>query len=294
MIPTYNRPDLLQKTLMSVLAQVDINDNFQIEVIDNFSDENLAIAALVYSIGKKRVSYYRQPSSVPFQRNWNTCIERAKGKWVHILHDDDIVLPGFYREYGKFLSTHPSVGLVFSRPSLINEQDVEVGRSPISDLQTHDGVINDILPILIRNNIICSTSVVVPKAVYNHLNGFSETLEHTVDWEEWIRISLCYPVGYIRVQRPLMAYRIRTHGLAGDTVKIERIDKKYRDCLYIFETFSSNLPDNKKQICSRAFRKMLLDDSLTQLKLTIKFKKILPAMLHFKWCLKFIYLWMLS
>ena len=27
---------------------------------------------------------------------WNRCIERARGEWVHILHQDDIVLPGFY------------------------------------------------------------------------------------------------------------------------------------------------------------------------------------------------------
>jgi glycosyltransferase involved in cell wall biosynthesis len=293
MIPTYNRPDYLRKTLASVLAQVDNPEDFQIEVIDNFSDEHFAIADLVQSVGKGMVKYYRQSSVVPFQRNWNTCIEHAKGKWVHILHDDDLVLSGFYTEYGNYLKSHPNVGLVFSHVSLINEVGNFIGfyNKPVP--KTKNGILTDALSTLITDNIICSTSVVVPKAVYNRLMGFNEKIAQTIDWEEWLRISVNYPVGYIHSSTPLIAYRIRTHGLPADTEMSERIDNRYLDILYIIDTYLPYIPDENKNSCYRRFMKTFAFDAFAQVKILVKKLKFYPATLHLRWCIVFLYKWIL-
>ena len=74
----------------------------QIEVIDNFS-QDINIPEFVKDIGGGRVSCYRQPRHVDFQENWTTCIQRSRGRWVHILHDDDMVLPGFIGNIGNLL-----------------------------------------------------------------------------------------------------------------------------------------------------------------------------------------------
>ena len=94
MIPTYNSVDYLPATLASVLDQLP-PDAAQVEVVDDCSGK-VDSRAVVNQWGRGRVAYYSQPLNVGPQANFTTCVQRAVGHWVHILHDDDMVLPGFY------------------------------------------------------------------------------------------------------------------------------------------------------------------------------------------------------
>src|SRR6266700_4385331 len=101
MIPTYNpRADYLEDTLHSVLQQDPGPEQMQIEVIDDRSTDDLA-AQTVRRVGSGRVSFHAEPQNRGLAGTWNRCIERARGHWVHILHQDDIVLPGFYDHLRK-------------------------------------------------------------------------------------------------------------------------------------------------------------------------------------------------
>jgi hypothetical protein len=44
---------------------------------------------LVKKVGKGRVSYFRQKQNVGSLRNFETCINRSRGKYIHLLHGDD-------------------------------------------------------------------------------------------------------------------------------------------------------------------------------------------------------------
>ena len=95
MIPAYNCVHYLGHTIQSVLSQALPEAEMQIEVIDDASTDG-DVAALVAQIGKGRVGYYRQPENSGSLRNFETCINRAKGHYVHILHGDDFVIDGFF------------------------------------------------------------------------------------------------------------------------------------------------------------------------------------------------------
>ena len=101
MIPTYNpRADYLEETLNSVLQQDPGPDQMQIEVVDDCSNDNTA-SEVTRRIGAGRVTFHAESQNRGLANNWNRCIERARGHWVHILHQDDIVLPGFYDRLRK-------------------------------------------------------------------------------------------------------------------------------------------------------------------------------------------------
>ena len=96
MIPTYNpRADYLEETLHSVLQQDPGPEEMQIEVVDDCSKDSAA-SKITGGIGAGRVTFHRESENRGLANNWNRCIERARGHWAHILHHDDIVLPGFY------------------------------------------------------------------------------------------------------------------------------------------------------------------------------------------------------
>lgn len=112
MIPNYNSDRYLAQTLKSVLEQDPGAEEMEIEVVDDCSNKDDP-AAVVKEIGKGRISFFRQPDNVGATANFNTCIQRAKGQWVHILHSDDTVLPGFYNRLRSALEPELTIGAAF-------------------------------------------------------------------------------------------------------------------------------------------------------------------------------------
>ena len=90
MIPAWNAEDLLGETLESVLAASADLDTVHIEVVDDASTDGTADVARRFA---PNVGYWRQPENVGAIANFNTCLERAIGKIVHIVHADDLVEP---------------------------------------------------------------------------------------------------------------------------------------------------------------------------------------------------------
>src|SRR6186713_1387549 len=89
MIPTYNCISYLADTLESILVQYAGADNMQVEVVDDCSNDG-DVQQLVNRVGKGIISFYRQPENRGSLRNFETCINRAKGHYVHLLHGDDL------------------------------------------------------------------------------------------------------------------------------------------------------------------------------------------------------------
>jgi glycosyltransferase involved in cell wall biosynthesis len=113
MIPAYNCLIYLQETIESVLAQDPGPAHMQIAVVDDYSTDG-DVAALVQAVGKNRVDYYRQPVNVGSLRNFETCLNLAIGQWVHLLHGDDRIAPGFYIEIAALFRQHPEAGAAFT------------------------------------------------------------------------------------------------------------------------------------------------------------------------------------
>ncbi|MCB0168776.1 MAG: glycosyltransferase family 2 protein, partial [Anaerolineae bacterium] len=190
MIPTYNCADYLRFALTSVLAQDPGPELMQIEVVDDCSTKDDP-AAVVQEIGQGRVQFFRKPRNEGAIANFNTCIQRSRGKLVHILHGDDVVKPGFYSRMGQALLDQEAVGAAFCRQEYIDEQ----GRPQLTTryLQKQSGLMSDALSVLAVTNRIQPPAIVVKRWVYETLGGYDARLFHSADWEMWVRIAARYP-----------------------------------------------------------------------------------------------------
>ncbi len=191
MIPTYNCTKYLARTLKSVLEQAPSPELMQIEVIDNCSTEGDP-EALVRDLGRGRISFYRQSQNLGIIGNFNTCVERSTGQIVHILHSDDIVLPGFYKVLQEAFDKEPTIGAAFCRSIYIDEDDVQTGLSPFS--RTTSGVFPDLLEQIASSHLIECPAFVVRRSVYEQLGGYHPDLFHAADTEMYMRVVWHYPV----------------------------------------------------------------------------------------------------
>ena len=100
-IPTYNRAELVRRSVMNILEI----DSAQIEVVvvDNDSPDGTENA--VRSIGDDRISYYRNPTNIGGVLNLIQTIKRAKGEWLFFLSDEDTVNVKNMEGVIEFLST---------------------------------------------------------------------------------------------------------------------------------------------------------------------------------------------
>jgi glycosyltransferase involved in cell wall biosynthesis len=130
MIPTYNpRAEYLEETLSSVLQQDPGPDRMQIEVIDDGSTDRTA-SEITRRVGAGRVTFHGEPQNRGLANTWNRCLERARGDWVHILHQDDFVVPGFYDRLRKG-AEQSDAGALFCRCVTVNSTGHWLGTSEL-------------------------------------------------------------------------------------------------------------------------------------------------------------------
>src|SRR5436309_14845926 len=130
MIPTYNpQPHYLEETLRGILLQDPGPEQMQIEVIDDGSTDNTA-SEVVRRIAAGRVASSAERQNRRLATTWNLCVERARGNWVHILHQDDIVLPGFYERLREG-AEQSDAGAIFCRYAVANSKGHWVGISEL-------------------------------------------------------------------------------------------------------------------------------------------------------------------
>lgn len=186
MIPTYNpRADYLEETLHSVLQQAPGPQQMQIEVVDDGSLDNTA-SEVIGRVGAGRVAFHAELQNRGLANTWNRCIERAWGNWVHILHQDDIVLPGFYERLREG-AERSDAGAIFCRYAVANSKGHWVG---ISELHRElPGLLDDWHAKITAQQLIQCPAIAVRRLVYEQLGGFLPRLCYTPDWEMWQRIA---------------------------------------------------------------------------------------------------------
>ncbi len=217
MLPTYNCTPFLREALRSVLAQDPGPALMQIEVVDDASTD-ADVAALVAELGGGRVQYYRQPANVGSLRTFETCLNRAQGHRVHLLHGDDRVLPGFYAEIGRLFDQHPEAGAAFSHYASIDE----AGRrtQEFGPLEPRAGVLQNWLLRLAEAQCLQYAGTVVRREVYEQLGGFYGT-DCSEDWEMWVRIARHYPVAYTPAL--LAEYRGRSGSISEEKERLGHV-----------------------------------------------------------------------
>jgi glycosyltransferase involved in cell wall biosynthesis len=240
MIPTYNCASYLRETLRSVLVQDAGPELMQIEVVDDCSTQDDP-AAVVEEIGRGRVSFYRQPENVGHCRNFDTCLQRSRGRLIHLLHGDDCVREGFYQKLERAFVAKPEIGAAFCRYISMDEFGHWQTISPLE--QSASGLLSNWLEKIATGQRLQPPSMTVRREAYEQLGGFDRRISsYGEDWEMWVRIAARFPVWY--EVEPLALYRVHKSSLTGNTI---RSGKNGHDLRQVIEINRSSLPEEHAQ-----------------------------------------------
>lgn len=219
-IPTYNRPMLLQRSVQSVLSQS--YSNLEVLVIDDAS--TLDYSEAIKEFEDRGLVYIRHEHRKGSAAARNTGIQLAQGEYIAFNDDDDVWDKYKLKKQVQAMNEAVgSAGMVFSKYRKIFSDGAE--RQIFPEEQGMENWHNSLL----RYNFIGTPTVLMKRECFSKAGTFDEGLKCLEDWDLWIRVSNFYSLLYIP-ETLVCAYEsensVNIHK-KDNALALERIMNKY-------------------------------------------------------------------
>jgi glycosyltransferase involved in cell wall biosynthesis len=210
-IPTRDRPKLIKEAIESALAQT--TARFELLVVDNSTDASTE--ETVRAFKDARIRYQRTDACLSVIDCWNLCIQHSRGRYIHILGDDDRVAPDFLRLSLNVLEGHPEIAFTFTHANKTDE-DWKPLRLWGYDFPPAGSISGKFYLELTLTHGCCLTlapTVVMRKSVHDQLGGYrADIVSNTFDFNFYLRVGESFSCYFI--DQILVDYRLHRAQLA--------------------------------------------------------------------------------
>ena len=229
-VPLYERRTYLKQCLDSILGQDPGPAEMEILVVDDASPSDLS--GFVGELGRSRVRYVRNASRLGLYPSTNAAIERASGRFIHILHDDDWVANGFYGKMRRAIESAPDAGVAFCVYEVVYER---AGRSwTPPPFRAGAGLMDrNFLFRLATECPLNLPAVVFARETFERVGLFRADLPMMADWEWYVRSAVKCP--WLHLPERLACWRTdHAHQLTDQLVESFAAQFDFRRTLDIF------------------------------------------------------------
>lgn len=201
-VPLFNKAQYIGKTLHSIANQT--CQEYELIVIDDGSTDDS------YEIAKAMINDYFVNGRIIRQDNSGVSVARnhgvslSSGNYVAFLDADDWWEPTFLEEMAGLIAEYPDAGLYGTNYYLIKN-----GRKRVAPIGLPEGFSKGYINYCkTYAQSLCmpitSSSVAIPRVLFNETEGFRKGITLGEDFDLWIRLVLKYPVALIN--KPLSNY----------------------------------------------------------------------------------------
>lgn len=265
-IPTYNRGNLIEETINSVLNQT--YQNYEILVIDDGSTDNTK--KVVQSINDRRIKYIFQEHTGHPAPTRNTGIKIAKGEYIAFLDSDDLWFPQKLEIQINFLKQNKNISMVSTNGIIILKEGIR-NFFPINE--------NLIISFKeqIKTNLVIASSVLIKKNVINNVGLMDENIADFIeDYDYWLRVLRFKDNSIlILMKNYLIKYRIHENNISHKTIdSSQKRLRKYQSFKYVISkhfNFNPRFIQNILNQLHYKFRLTIMEKLLFQNKISIFF-----------------------
>lgn len=199
-IPSYNRADVVGRTIDSVLQQ-QCNFDFDIIIGDDFSNDNVRDILLNYQKSYPEIiRLVFQEQNLGLGANWASCVKLCRGKYLAGCDNDD-----YWHNKDKlnlqvqFLERNPEYGMVHTNYRELNRETGGITEKNIHNITYTVSIIKANFSGKFK---CCNSSVMYRKSVIDehvNLDDYIQNQFPLQDWPTWISIAnytkfWCLPV----------------------------------------------------------------------------------------------------
>ena len=129
-IPTYRRPELLDKALESIVPQA-VGLEAPIYIPDNSCDDTNSKVVTKWQKIYPNIVHDINESNIGIDRNVDRAITGCPATYVHVIGDDDLILPGFAAQATRVIEEYSPWHIICSYMYLLNDYRPTTGKSII-------------------------------------------------------------------------------------------------------------------------------------------------------------------
>ncbi|TVR15931.1 MAG: glycosyltransferase family 2 protein [Balneolaceae bacterium] len=221
-IPVFNRDDVISRAIKSVLNQT--LPPTEIIVVDDGSMDNTA--DIVQQFGEEVTYLYQTNAGPSIARNLG--ITSASGNYIAFLDSDDEWMADKLEKQVEIIRDLKA-DIVITNSVYFDDTgsgNTAFSRSEFSDiLSKNNGKLLDCFTMLLEQNFIHLSTVLVRKSCLENADLFDETMKIAEDTDLWLRLSSNYSFGIIT--KTLAKRDDRPDKLSGN------IQKEYMGRIYL-------------------------------------------------------------
>jgi len=120
-IPTLNRIKYLMETVENLKVSIDGFDQIEVIISDNNSNDGTSKWLEENIMGFKNWSVVYHKKLFPMYRHWNQIINIAKGEYILLLSDDDLVSKKMFEKCLKIINEEKKMSMIMFDHDLIDE-----------------------------------------------------------------------------------------------------------------------------------------------------------------------------
>jgi glycosyltransferase involved in cell wall biosynthesis len=216
---------------VEVLVHDDASTDETSEVLAGFDDPRLRIL--------------RHDTAKGVADNRNSCLARARGRYIAWLDSDDLYLPGTLAPRVELLEAQRAVGLVHGGFEVINEagQVLRPWPAPFErdTVQPSPVAFRDLLAC----NTITTSTVVLRRDIHEAAGSFARSIgPSSTDWDMWLRIALRADIAY--AASPVACYRQHARSISHATAASgERLRCDVRVARHVLREERRRIPDRR-------------------------------------------------
>lgn len=188
-IPTYNRADLLERSVKSVLKQT--YKNWEIIVVDDGSTDNTE--DIIKKLNDVRVRYIKNEKNLGAAASRNQGVEFAKYGYVAFQDSDDVWRIDKLEKQMTYLHQNTDYDMVYCSflKHYSNGGSLVVPNNQIGERE------GDMYATLLVNNVIGTPTVLIRRNVFLECGGFDTELRAIEDWDFAVRVARNSQIGFV-------------------------------------------------------------------------------------------------
>jgi glycosyltransferase involved in cell wall biosynthesis len=228
-IATYNGELFIRKQIISILKQLDEND--EIIISDDCSTDSTL--KIIHSFNDNRIKIYSNKRFKSLVFNFENALLHAIGDIIFLSDQDDIWVDN---KVEKYLKKIEFVDLVFSNVSIIDENDSIVKNQLLNTIPKHN-----LLSLTLSNHVIGSTIALKRRILMKALPFPKRIPMH----DQWLAVMASYYGKIAYIEKPMLLYRRHMRNASYCTEEIKNsFEKKIRFRVDIISCFFKRIISN--------------------------------------------------
>ncbi len=220
-VPAFDAETTIARTIRSVLDQTD--HDLELIVVDDGSTDSTPEIVERAAAGDPRLRLVGQANQGTAAAR-NAGIGLARGRFISLLDNDDLWLPGFIAAVGAGFASAPKAGIAYSDVWILDDASKRIRRDRGLDGYGYPPERMDserLLLELLRVNFITAATATMRREVIEEVGVFDPGIKGSDDYDLWLRIAVA---GYGAIRPPgcLAVLRDRPGSQSKDRLMMAR------------------------------------------------------------------------